>query len=45
MVVEDFVIHDLSGESFPDRWCAGYLLKVQASRRHAFGRQAKRLVL
>jgi hypothetical protein len=44
-VAEDSVIHDLSGASLPDGWCIGHLLKLQASRRHAFGRQAKRLVL
>jgi hypothetical protein len=42
---EDFVIHDLSGALLPDRWCDGHLLKLQTSRRDAFGRQAKRLVL
>jgi hypothetical protein len=42
---EDFVIHDLSSASLPDRWCDGHVLKLQASRRDTFGRQAKRLVL
>jgi hypothetical protein len=42
---EDFVIHDLSGASPSDRWCHGHLHKLQASRRHTFGQQAKQLVL
>jgi hypothetical protein len=42
---EDFVIHGLSGAPPPDRWCHGHLLKLQASRRHTFDRQAKQLML
>jgi hypothetical protein len=42
--VEDFVIDDFSGAPLSHRWCDGYLLKLQASRRYSFNRQARQAI-